>query len=751
MPNVLLNDLDTIEWSDSIKEAQRNWIGKSVGSGVTFKVDNLPLQIDVFTTRPDTIFGVTFITLAPEHELIEQLTTAEYKTLVDEYVHYAKNRSKRERQTEVRKITGQFTGAYAIHPFSRKKVPIWIGDYVLVGYGTGAVMGVPAHDNRDFAFAKHFGLEIIQVVHAAEAIANNQKNLEQSYDAKEGTLINSDFLNGLEVKAAIRKAIEAIEQKGIGEGKINYRLRDAVFGRQRYWGEPIPVYYKEGLPCVLPENELPLLLPEVNKYLPTEDGEPPLARAHNWKYKGQYDYEHTTMPGWAGSSWYFLRYMDPQNKNRFAGKDEVAYWQQVDLYLGGSEHATGHLLYVRFWTKFLYDLGLIPVNEPAKKLVNQGMIQGISEKVFSFFKLDYSIGALDEDSSTGCSTLSLYSSQIVEVDDYIEKLGGQEKEIKLTIPEPYDSFIKKDINRTFLSAELVKSTDNFQKINLDIKLIENNKVNFKKYFESENSSNQVNNLFLCEGGIWFKGKFHRLGEGSNEFKTSPEVEKMSKSKWNVVNPDEIINQYGADTLRLYEMFLGPLEQSKPWSTQGIEGTFRFLKKLWRLFYNQNGEWLVTDETPAPAELKVLHKTIKKVQEDIENLSFNTSVSAFMVCVNELSDLKCSNRSVLSDLVILLSPFAPHICEELWEQLGNKESITNANFPVHNPDYLAESSFSYPVSINGKVRVNIEMDLSLESKEVEALVLADATVQKWLEGKQPKKVIHVKGRIVNVVV
>ena len=733
----LINDLDTIEWSDSIKEAQRNWIGKSEGSSLTFMLDGLEHSIEVFTTRPDTIFGVTFITLAPEHELIDRITTSEYKKQVADYVHYAKNRSERERQADVKKITGQFTGAYAIHPFSGKKIPVWIGEYVLAGYGTGAVMGVPAHDSRDFAFAKHFGLEIQQVIEAPEGHDMNAA----SFDDKNGKLINSGFLNGLEVKTAMKKAIEAIEQKGIGEGKTNYRLRDAVFGRQRYWGEPIPVYYKEGIPYVLPENELPLLLPEVDKYLPTEDGEPPLARAHNWKYRGQYEYEHTTMPGWAGSSWYFLRYMDPGNKTRFASKEAVDYWQQVDLYLGGSEHATGHLLYVRFWTKFLFDLGHIPVNEPAKKLVNQGMIQGLSA-----FSINVGISPTIQTLPGINQTYKIDNIPLICISkNKFNKLQNDLDNERNKFLAFYDSLAKKYHPE---NSTLIRNVD----YNLIYK--ENNTINIHVPIEIVSAKDELD---INEFQIWRQswaggsGQIEFYLEEDGTYLCLREVEKMSKSKWNVVNPDDIITQYGADTLRLYEMFLGPLEQSKPWSTQGIEGTFRFLKKLWRLFYNQNGEWVVTEETPTPAELKVLHKTIKKVQEDIENLSFNTSVSAFMVCVNELSDLKCSKKSVLSDLLILLSPFAPHICEELWSKAGNSDSITKASFPAFNANYLVESSFSYPISINGKVRTNIEMDLTLDSKEVETRVLANETVQKWLEGKQPKKVIHVKGRIVNVVV
>ncbi|MBP6302692.1 MAG: leucine--tRNA ligase [Bacteroidia bacterium] len=703
----LLRDLDTIEWSDSIKEAQRNWIGKSEGCSLKFKVENSSREIEVFTTRPDTIFGVSFVTLAPELELVNELATPEYKAQVDAYVHYAKNRSERERQTDVKKITGQFTGAYALHPFTGKQIPIWIGEYVLAGYGTGCVMGVPAHDSRDFGFATHFGIPKQQVIQPA-----GEWNFEEaSYDAKEGTLINSDFLNGLEVKSAIKKAIEAVEAKGLGQGKTNYRLRDAVFGRQRYWGEPIPVYYKDEIPYVMPESALPLELPEVDKFLPTEDGEPPLARAKNWVYQQdgkEYPIETTTMPGWAASSWYYLRYMDNKNPNVFVSKEAIDYWQQVDLYLGGSEHATGHLLYVRFWTKFLFDLGYLPFTEPAKKLVNQGMIIAFSNYVYVNRKYKIAI------SSDLISSFDIHQidKDIINVKDDVEFLLSQIENTdclsNLNLILSDTTFSSRVHSEPVLEIEtFVKAYPEFH----DFKFISNSKGNF-----------------ICQDVI----------------------EKMSKSKLNVVNPDDVINQYGADTLRLYEMFLGPLEQSKPWSTQGIEGVSRFLRKLWRLFFDEQGNLNVSDAAPEPKELKSLHKTIKKVEEDIDNLSFNTSVSAFMVCVNELTDLKCNKREVLEQLLVTLSSFAPHICEELWSRLGHTESITKATYPTFNAAYLIENSFSYPVSINGKVRTNIDMELSLDAAAAEQIVLADATVQKWLEGKAPKKVIFVKGRIVNIV-
>lgn len=733
----LLRDLDTIEWSDSIKEAQRNWIGKSEGCSLKFKVENSTREIEVFTTRPDTIFGVSFVTLAPELELVNELATPEYKAQVDAYVHYAKNRSERERQTDVKKITGQFTGAYALHPFTGKQIPIWIGEYVLAGYGTGCVMGVPAHDSRDFGFATHFGIPKQQVIQPA-----GEWNFEEaSYDAKEGTLINSDFLNGLEVKAAIKKAIEAVEAKGLGQGKTNYRLRDAVFGRQRYWGEPIPVYYKDEIPYVMPESALPLELPEVDKFLPTEDGEPPLARAKNWVYQQdgkEYPIETTTMPGWAASSWYYLRYMDNKNPNVFVSKEAIDYWQQVDLYLGGSEHATGHLLYVRFWTKFLFDLGYLPFTEPSKKLVNQGMIQGRSNYIIRF-----ETGRIDNGKFTSVPTTVFVSFNIAELIQkgavspydfrkYVVRLKGEDFATQHPYLfggymglSPYEEGLR------FEGENLPPRTP----IYVDVNLVKNDIIDpellrtWRDDFKDAHFITEEDGSFVC-GVI--------------------DSEKMSKSKHNVVSPDDICNQYGADTLRLYEMFLGPLEQSKPWSTQGIEGVSRFLRKLWRLFFDEQCNLNVSDATPEPKELKSLHKTIKKVEEDIDNLSFNTSVSAFMVCVNELTDLKCNKREVLEQLLVTLSSFAPHICEELWSRLGHTESITKATYPSFNAAYLVESSFSYPVSINGKVRTNIDMELSLDAAAAEQIVLADATVQKWLEGKAPKKVIFVKGRIVNIV-
>lgn len=625
--------------------------------------------IEVFTTRPDTIFGVSFVTLAPEHELVEKITSAEQKKVVEEYVIKAKNRSERERQADVNTISGVFTGAYVEHPFTNQPIPVWIGDYVLAGYGTGAVMAVPAHDERDYKFAKHFGLELPQVI----APTRDHDFEKDAWTEKEGKMINSGFLNGLEVKAAIKKAIEEIEKQELGKGKINYRLRDAVFGRQRYWGEPIPVYYKNDIPYVLPENELPLVLPEVDKFLPTEDGEPPLARAKDWKYKGEFAYEHSTMPGWAGSSWYFLRYMDAKNEKNFVSKKATDYWQNVDLYIGGSEHATGHLLYVRFWTKALKDLGYIDIEEPAQKLINQGMIQG-----------------------TSCIVYRVNNSNKI------------------------------------VSAGL-KNNHETTPIHIDVNIVENNIVEIEKLKAWRDDFN--------------KSEFELE---SNKLICSTVVEKMSKRWYNVVTPDLICEKFGADTLRLYEMFLGPLEQSKPWNTNGITGVFGFLKKLWRLFY-QNANFNVSEETPNKAELKTLHKTIKKITEDIERFSFNTSVSNFMICVNELSDLKCNKRAVLEPLLILISPYAPHIAEELWEKLGHKESIALAPFPEFNPQHLIEDNFNYPVSFNGKMRFNLELAANLSVQEIEKLVMEAEQTHKYLEGKQPKKVIIVPKKIVNIVV
>ena len=698
----LLNDLEYIDWTDSIKEAQRNWIGKSEGTSLLFQIENSQEQIEVFTTRPDTIFGVSFLTLAPEHELVNMITTSEQKIYVDEYVTVSKKRSDRERMADVKKISGVFTGAFALHPFNGKKIPVWVGDYVLAGYGTGAVMAVPGHDSRDFAFAKQFELPIIEVVRGGDL------NLA-SYDAKEGTLINSDFLDGLEVSVATKKAISVIEEKGLGKGKTNYRLRDAIFGRQRYWGEPIPVYYKDGLPKVLDESELPLILPEVDKYLPTETGEPPLARAStSWKKNGNFDYEYSTMPGWAGSSWYFLRYMDANNDKEFISKQAAEYWQNVDLYIGGAEHATGHLLYVRFWTKFLYDLGLIPVIEPAKKLINQGMIQGVSSFVYR-----------------SNSTNSFVSYHLIK--DQFDKTSIEELEKLASLTNAKDEIISAWQNSSYHKYGKVTP------LHVDVNLVDNNILDIEAFRNWREEYKQAE--FILEDGKYICGS---------------EVEKMSKSKWNVVSPDDMVAQYGADCLRLYEMFLGPLELSKPWNTNGITGVSNFMRKLWRL-YHDGDIYNVSDEEANKAELKTLHKTIKKINYDIENFSFNTSVSNFMICVNELTELKCNKRSILEPLAILIAPYAPHIAEELWSKLGHSETITYANFPECNESYLVETSFSYPISLNGKTKFNHEFDLSITKEELEKAVMSLDQTIKILDGKAPKKVIVVHQKIVNIVV
>jgi leucyl-tRNA synthetase len=681
--NRLLDDLEALDWTESIKEAQRNWIGRSEGTSLKFDIDQFPgEQIEVFTTRPDTVFGVSFVTLAPEHELVQKITSDAQRKEVEEYILFAKNRSERERMADVKKITGAFTGAYVVHPFTQQALPIWIGDYVLAGYGTGAVMAVPGHDTRDYAFANHFNLPIIEVVSGGDLS-------KESYDAKEGKLIHSDFLNGLDVKDAIKKAITVIEERGLGIGKTNFRLRDAIFGRQRYWGEPIPVYYKEGIPYVLPERELPLLLPEVDKYLPTETGEPPLARAKDWKYKNLYEYEYSTMPGWAGSSWYYLRYMDAHDTKAFASRHFVDYWQNVDLYIGGAEHATGHLLYVRFWTKFLYDLGLIPMIEPAKKLINQGMIQGMSSFV-------YRVGR------------NVFISK--------NRIGG-----KYTAEE----------------MDLIHGQEDYSNptpIHVDVNIVSNNILDVEAFKDWRDEYKDAK-FILEDDGRYICGS---------------EVEKMSKSKWNVVSPDLMVEQYGADALRLYEMFLGPLELSKPWNTNGISGVSNFIRKLWRLYHN--GDTLnISNDKASKEELKTLHKTIKKIASDIEGFSFNTSVSNFMICVNELTELKCNKREILEPLAIIIAPYAPHLAEELWSKLGHTESVTYTTFPEFKEEYLVESVFNYPVSFNGKTRFFQEYDLSLSKEDLEKEVLNLEQTQKYLEGKTPKKIIVVHNKIVNIVV
>ncbi|WP_297335179.1 leucine--tRNA ligase [Algoriphagus sp.] len=665
----LLQGLEKVDWSEPIKEMQRNWIGKSIGAEMVFQVKDSDKKIKVFTTRIDTIYGVTYLALAPESDLATELITDDQRDTAEAYIQVAKNRSERERMSDVKTISGAFTGSYAINPFNGEEIQIWVADYVLAGYGTGAVMAVPAHDERDYNFAKHFGLEIRQVI---EGSMENG-----SFPGKGGLIINSGFLSGLYMKEAMGKAIEFLEEKEIGKGKIQFRMRDAIFTRQRYWGEPLPVYFKDGLPYLIEEKDLPLVLPEVDKYLPTEDGEPPLGRAKNWTYKtadGAYPLELSTMPGWAGSSWYFFRYMDPRNEAVFADKTKTDYWGAVDLYIGGSEHATGHLLYSRFWTKFLFDLGVISIDEPFQKMINQGMIQGRS--------------------------------------NFVYRIKGSNQFVSLGLKDQYDT-----------SA-----------MHVDVNIVHNDQLNLDKFKAWR--PDLADAEFILEDGKYFCGA---------------EVEKMSKSKYNVVNPDDIIERYGADTLRLYEMFLGPLEQFKPWNTNGIDGVFKFLRKLWNLYHDGKGNFAVSDEKASKEELKALHKAIKKLEEDMANYSFNTSVSSFMICVNELTALKCNKREVLEPLAILISPYAPHIAEELWSLLGHSSSITTARFPEFKEEYLVESNFEYPVMINGKMRAKLNLSLELSKEEIEKTALSDANVQKWLEGKAPKKVIVVPGKIVNLVV
>lgn len=742
----LLQGLETIDWTDSLKESQRNWIGKSVGASVTFKIQNSKFNIEVFTTRPDTIFGVSFMTLAPEHDLVAQITTPEQKAAVEAYVEATAKRSERERMADVKTISGVFTGAYAEHPFTKEPIPIWIGDYVLAGYGTGAVMAVPAGDERDYAFAKHFGIEIKNIF--------DKDISEAAYTEKGGfTFVNSDFLNGLDYKAGTAKVIEELEKIGAGKSKVNYRLRDAVFSRQRYWGEPFPVYYVNGLPQMIDPKYLPIRLPEVEKYLPTEDGQPPLGNATVWAWdtvnnqvvenskidhKTVFPLELNTMPGWAGSSWYWMRYMDAHNDAEFASKEALDYWQNVDLYIGGSEHATGHLLYSRFWNKFLKDRGFAPTEEPFKKLINQGMILGMSAFAYRLHITFDKIISSPQDGYTTTVTEDTFSDfftvfvsknrkDYYEKTHNIEDLGNEVKE-----------FIERKL-KEFDSNEFIEDYNyniNFHPIHIDISLINEvtNELDIDKFKSHQLYSDYKDAFFVKEDNKYIVGR---------------EVEKMSKSKYNVVNPDDICNEYGADTLRLYEMFLGPLEQAKPWNTAGITGVFGFLKKLWRLYFDDNG-LNVTDEEPTKEMYKSLHKTIKKVTDDIENFSFNTSVSQFMICVNELSQQKCHHRAILEPLAILISPYAPHIAEELWHQLGHNESIATAPFPVFDEKHLIESEKEYPVSFNGKMRFTINLSLDLSVEEIEKIVLADSRTQEQLQGREPKKVIIVPGKIINIV-
>ena len=679
----LLQGLESIDWPEPLKEMQRNWIGKSVGASVRFYIENSQRQIEVFTTRPDTLFGVTFLTLAPEHEWVKEITTAQQRAEVEAYIAQAAQRSERERMSEVERISGVFTGAFALHPITNEKIPIWIGDYVLAGYGTGAVMAVPCGDQRDFDFATHFKLPIKNIFKDVDISA-------AAHTAKENTIIdNSDFIDGLSIPEATQKVIAELGNKGMGEGATTYRLRDAVFSRQRYWGEPIPIYYVNGQPQLVPDECLPLKLPEVSKYLPTADGAPPLGNATEWAWdttqnkvvsndkiddKTVFPLEKNTMPGWAGSSWYFNRYMDAHNTEAFASKEAMAYWKEVDLYLGGSEHATGHLLYSRFWQYFLYDFGLVPVENFAKKLINQGMILGESAFVY----------------------------RIPDTQIYLSKGLCKGKKV---IP-----------------------------VHVDVSLV--------------SAQNELDIEGLKKWQPHFSDATFELEDG--EYIVGREVEKMSKSKYNVVNPDAICAQYGADTLRMYEMFLGPIEQAKPWNTAGISGVSNFLNKFWRLFHSGE-DFVVSDDKPTKESLKTLHKTIEKVTHDIEQFSLNTSVSAFMIATNELTSQKCNHREILEPLTVLLAPFAPHISEELWALLGHQDSITNAAYPVANPDFLQDDTKAYPISFNGKMRFTLALSTSLSKDEIEAAVMQEERTQTYLDGKTPKKVIVVPNKIVNIVI
>jgi leucyl-tRNA synthetase len=728
----LLTGLETVDWTESVKDIQRNWIGKSKGCSVQFAICNLQSAIEVFTTRPDTIFGVSFMVLAPEHPLVNEITTDEFRAAIDAYKTAASLKSERDRQADVKNITGQFTGAYAVHPFTGENIPVWIGDYVLASYGTGAVMAVPCGDQRDWDFAKHFNIPIKNIFKDVDIS-------EAAYAEKEGTITDSGFLTDLPIKKAMETAIQAIEEKGIGKGKTNYRLRDAIFSRQRYWGEPFPVYYKDNIPHLIDDGNLPILLPEVDKYLPTEDGEPPLARAERnaWNHFEGDRMETNTMPGWAGSSWYFLRYMDPHNEQAFVSKEKADYWNQVDLYIGGSEHATGHLLYARFWTKFLKDMGFINFDEPFKKMINQGMILGRSSFVYG---LMYQV--LEAKIENGQHTQDIEyggfknnNPIFVTKSRCIDTRNGQlflDPEIENLILEKYVSFRS---NQGVKVGTCKINLIGVQDLHVDISFVDNDKLDiqaFKNWREDYKNAEFI----LEEDGSYICGS---------------EVEKMSKSKYNVQTPDELVEKFGADTLRMYEMFLGPLEQFKPWDTKGINGVHNFLRKLWRLFYNE-GKSIITDAEPSKESLKTLHKTIKKIEEDLERFSFNTGVSNFMICVNELTEQKCHSRAVLEQLVVLLSPYAPHVAEELWEALGNEAgSISTATFPTFNPDFLVEANFAYPVSFNGKMRFSAELPTAMNAQEVQAAVMAMPEAEKWLEGKEPKKVIVVPGRIVNIVV
>ena len=786
----LLTGLDTIDWNESIKDVQRNWIGKSMGASVLFDIADKDIKLEVFTTRADTLFGVTFMVLAPEHPMIAELTSDDQRESVEEYVAWAKNRSERERMSEVKKVSGVFSGSYAVNPFNGTKIPIWISDYVLMGYGTGAIMAVPAHDIRDFAFARHFQLPIIQVVTKPGEEMPDVSEWAESFDAKDGVLVNSEFLDGLTVKDAILRMIQELERLGIGKGKTNYRLRDAIFSRQRYWGEPFPIYYKNGMPYAMDVDKLPLQLPSIDAYKPTENGEPPLARAKNWVTDDGCPIETNTMPGFAGSSGYYLRYMDPHNNDEYFSKEANNYWQQVDLYIGGAEHATGHLIYSRFWNKFLFDIGIACKDEPFKKMVNQGMIQGRTSFVYrvNYEKMaEWRMWQLLKDNKLGVEFVRDYKMGRRRFDFYcpskniiieIKKMTDLEK-----VAEPYES-IAKQLGCKILLTPIRSVLNDDEYLDVENKIKEmiagrdipefesGEQVLFPPLFVSKNVAgrefysdpirvdiNMVHNdiLDMDEFKVWrddLKGAefiCEKDKDGNDIYVCGWEIEKMSKSKYNVQNPDDLVARYGADTLRLYEMFLGPLEQSKPWDTQGIEGVHRFLRKFWKLFVNEKGELQVSDNQATKEELKSLHKLIKKEEEDIERISFNTVVSAFMICVNELSDMRCDKREILEPLTIMISPYAPHIAEELWHLLGHSDSVVNQTFPEFNKDLIVENSFLYPVSFNGKKRFDINLSLNMSDEEMRDVVLAAPESKKWTEGLVVRKVIIIRNKIINIVV
>ncbi|UPS92282.1 leucine--tRNA ligase [Bizionia sp. M204] len=742
----LLQGLDTVDWTDSLKESQRNWIGKSIGASVSFQVKDHDKVIEVFTTRPDTIFGVSFMTLAPEHELVSQITTNAQKSEVEAYIEKTAKRSERDRMADVKTISGVFTGAFAEHPFSKEPIPIWIGDYVLAGYGTGAVMSVPCGDQRDYAFAKHFNIPIPNIFEGVDIS-------EEAFADKDKTVIaNSDFLNGLPYKKAMKRAIFELEKIEQGEGKTNYRLRDAVFSRQRYWGEPFPVYYVNGMPQMIDKEHLPIRLPEVEKYLPTETGEPPLGRADVWAWdsknftvvsnalidnKTVFPLELNTMPGWAGSSWYFFRYMDAQNDMDFASEEALNYWENVDLYIGGSEHATGHLLYARFWVKFMKDRGFVNVEEPFKKLINQGMILGTSAFVY---RLSFMFADPRSEEAVGAKLLKKLQNIYISHSEFISK-----GDLAL------DKEALKKLKNTLAKIAGLPNADTLENL-----IVVPMPIHVK--VEYINASDELDIEGLKQDGEFgddykdavFIGENGEIIKADNDvYKVGREVEKMSKSKYNVVNPDSICEDYGADSLRLYEMFLGPLEQYKPWNTAGITGVHSFLKKLWKLYVDDNGI-KVTESEPTKDNLKTLHKTIKKVEEDIESFSFNTSVSTFMIAVNELTVQKCTSRDILEPLIVLMSPYAPHISEELWSQLGHEKSISTVAFPKFDEKHLVESSKNYPISFNGKMRFTLELPMDMSKEDIEKAVMAHEKTQAQLEGRTPKKVIVVPGKIVNIV-